>query len=542
MGDTGMRWQPSNGPRMQFLSRNLCAKAGPAEMSVLPMAGDTCAPPSLPAGMLPGRGQVRRVYASDCCQACLAEWWCRAWTEPLPGVCSLKDNALPSQLRRVHSTETTPASGVRRYMPAQVLPSPRYANCIVNGVQTIEHTDNAARAPAGEDDEWFAVVKEQSLGARCEKPAAADVQIGGSGASTNRSSYFWSVMTTNENGWANLGTDAECLPQCYHSGDQQRAAGWPPAVNASGSLCPDGRASPRSGSTRQQLNLNQPLASSSGRTFSGNPMNQPKVLVHLTEPGDPHLRGSFNWTFEYDANLAVVPPSAFPRNQSWGKAEWWRDASTGIGHVRLFSQTSTMYPWTCTYFSADAGVGVKANQLYDGRGMMTEAPHPPDFIVRYFLEVSAPAPATGMYAPNMVACWSALTGAPCRPYDDTNAVIHQQILFNMGKNSTPCGNPTSNLGCPRHHVRCYLTVCLACLSSIQFNLYRLVHTLIVLAYASLSLLSLLSRLLAPEVSKRHSRQPTGSILPFRCLFGLLLPVRYVQTLWYRRHLLRPILQ
>ena len=114
-------------------------------------------------------------------------------------------------------------------------------------------------------------------------------------------------------------------------------------------------------------------------------MNQPKVLVHLTQPEDPSLRGSFNWTFEYDADLAV-PQSDFPRNRSWGKAEWWRDSKTGIGHVRLFSQTSSMYPWTCTYFSADVN-GVKANQLYDGRGIMTEAPHPPDFIVRYFLDV-----------------------------------------------------------------------------------------------------------------------------------------------------------
>ena len=79
-------------------------------------------------------------------------------------------------------------------------------------------------------------------------------------------------------------------------------------------------------------------------------MNQPKVLVHLTQPEDPSLRGSFNWTFEYDADLAV-PQSDFPRDRSWGKAEWWRDSETGIGHVRLFSQTSAMYPWTCTYFS-----------------------------------------------------------------------------------------------------------------------------------------------------------------------------------------------
>ena len=170
IGDGGMRWGKSNDnyPRMQFLSRNLCAKAGPAEMSVLPSDGDSCAAPSLPAGMLPGRGEVKRVVnASDCCKACLAEWWCRAWTEPLAGVCSLKDNALPS--RSVSNTTTASASGVRVYTAAQVLPSPRYANCIVNGSQTITHSDNAVRAPGDVDVEWFAVVKEQTLAARCEK-------------------------------------------------------------------------------------------------------------------------------------------------------------------------------------------------------------------------------------------------------------------------------------------------------------------------------------------------------------------------------------
>ena len=394
-------------------------------MSVLPMDGDTCAPPSLPAGMSPGRGEVKRVNASDCCRACLAEWWCRAWTEPLAGECSLKDNALPSR-------GTTAASGVRQYTPAQVLPSPRYANCIVNGSQTITRRDNNARAPTDVDDEWFAAVKEQTLASRCAKPVDLVDSL------VDSSSYFWSVMTTNENGWTNLGTDAECLPQCYHNGNPQRPAGWPPAVNASASLCPDN-------------GLQTGSKGSLGHTFSGNPMNQPKVLVHLTQPEDPSLRGSFNWTFELDANLAV-PQSDFPRNRSWGKAEWWRDSETGIGHVRIFSQTSSIYPWTCTYFSADAGVGVKANQLYAGRGIMTEVPHTPDFIVRYFLRVSEPAPTTGMYAPSMVACWNVDTGKPCRPYDDTNAVVHQQILFNMGKKSTPCGSPTNNNACPKHHV------------------------------------------------------------------------------------------
>ena len=127
VGDGGMRWGQSNddvGPRMLFMSRNLCAKAGPAAMSVLPSAGDTCAPPPSPTGMWPGRGEVKRVNASDCCRACLAEWWCRAWTSPLPGVCSLKDNALPSRRLR-NATSALAVAGIRRHTPAQVLPSPR---------------------------------------------------------------------------------------------------------------------------------------------------------------------------------------------------------------------------------------------------------------------------------------------------------------------------------------------------------------------------------------------------------------------------------
>ena len=356
IGDRGMRWGSSKdevGPRMQFLSRNLCAKAGPAEMSVLPSDNDTCRPPPPLAGTWPGRGEVKRINASDCCRACLAEWWCRAWTEPLAGVCSLKDNALPS--RRVGNA-TLASAGVRRYMPAQVLPSPRYANCVVNGSQTITHGENAARAPADLDEEWFSVVKEKSLAARCEKKQDSP------GAS---SSYHWSVMTTNGNGWANLGADAECLPQCYHSTDPQRPAGWPPAVNASASLCPNtggvqakspvaagaggaGAVSLKSNDSGSAQRFSYFSNSPLGRTFSGNPMNQPKVLVELTQPDDPYLRGSFNWTFEYDANLAV-PEHDFPSNQSWGKAEWWRDNETGIGHVRLYSQTSLMYPWYASF-------------------------------------------------------------------------------------------------------------------------------------------------------------------------------------------------
>ena len=116
-------------------------------------------------------------------------------------------------------------------------------------------------------------------------------------------------------------------------------------------------------------------------------MNQPKVLVHFTDPKDPSLRGSFNWTFELDSDLAVTE-SDFPLNRSLGKTEWWVDDASGQGVVRVFQRVSALYPWICSYFGADAGVGVKGNQAYDGRGMMTEVPRAPDFLVRFFLNIS----------------------------------------------------------------------------------------------------------------------------------------------------------
>lgn len=50
--------------------------------------------------------------------------------------------------------------------------------------------------------------------------------------------------------------------------------------------------------------------------------------------------------------------------------------------TRLYTRVSEAYPWICAYFGADAGRGVKANQAYDGRGMMTEVPSGDDFLVR----------------------------------------------------------------------------------------------------------------------------------------------------------------
>ena len=46
---------------------------------------------------------------------------------------------------------------------------------------------------------------------------------------------------------------------------------------------------------------------------------------------------------------------------------------------------------------ADVGQGVKANEAYDGRGMMTEAPIVGDFIVRFFLNMTKVQHPTGSW-------------------------------------------------------------------------------------------------------------------------------------------------
>ena len=105
-----------------------------------------------------------------------------------------------------NGTSSGVVSGVRRYKPAQELPSPRYGNCIVNGKQTVTHTDNAAIGAPGVDDEWFAVQKETTLGELCAVPPPTQGKM---------PSYFWTVMSQNGNDPSDVGTLAECLPYCY---------------------------------------------------------------------------------------------------------------------------------------------------------------------------------------------------------------------------------------------------------------------------------------------------------------------------------------
>ena len=73
-------------------------------------------------------------------------------------------------------------------------------------------------------------------------------------------------MSQNGNAPANLGTDAACLPECYHLADRTRPSGWPPAVNASARKeCPT--ATQGGGFNGSRLG------------FNNQPMNQAKVMV-----------------------------------------------------------------------------------------------------------------------------------------------------------------------------------------------------------------------------------------------------------------------
>ena len=109
-------------------------------------------------------------------------------------------------------------------------------------------------------------------------------------------------------------------------------------------------------------------------------------MTGYTDPSDRMLVGSFNWTFSLGENLAVrvatttegshtvdgplnlwrlqtqVPEHEFPMDADLGVWSWSYDEEQNKGTVRIYQRVSKDYPWLCTYFGADSGRGVKANQ------------------------------------------------------------------------------------------------------------------------------------------------------------------------------------
>ena len=322
------------------------------------------------------------------------------------------------------------SSGVRAYHHQQALPSPRYANCVVDGEQTISKSDNEAKNTGEMDDEWFAVLKEHALASKC---ALTDTK-------TRFPSFFWTVMSQNGNAPSSLGSADECLPYCFVDyGPRSNISGYPPAVNASAKRCINDASAPKT--PRLQ--------------FNSKPMNQAKVMTAFTDASSPELIGSFNWTFELDADL-TVPEAKFPKDKSLGVWSWRFDKASQKGIVRMYQRVSELYPWVCTYFGVDVGMGVKGNQAYDGRGMMTESPLAgTDFIVRFFLNITRDDIGGGggigsWYLLNMESCWNQVTGNNCRPYGNTNQNSHQQVLLDYGgSDSCTADEP---LGCPVYHV------------------------------------------------------------------------------------------
>jgi hypothetical protein len=463
LGDPGMKWKNinnkrpssqvasssslssttfSSGPRMQLFFYNLCSKAGYQNMSVIPSQDDTCSKP-VPDTII-GFGSVEQLTVKEnnsdvCCNECLKRPYCLSWTlwsnrtkkingtSSLSWYCDFKDNT-------VKVKEPSPAprsglplySGIRLYHPSQELPSPRYANCIVDGKQTINMKDNAARNQIETvlDDEWYAVEKEHRLADKCRtfNDDAAP-------------SFFWTVMSQNGNAQSYLGSSSfECLPYCY-----SHKLGYPPAVNASMST-----------RCKESTKNSPPL------TFNNQPMNQPKTMTHFTDPSSEDMHGSFNWTFELESDLTLSEKD-FSKNYSLGIWSWKYDHRLQKAIVRIYQRVSKMYPWICTYFGVDVVKGVKANQAYDGRGMMLERPIVgTDFIVEFFLNITRDQTGGGggvgsWYLLNMEACWNQVTGKMCTPYENTNEIAHQQVLLDYGGTSSGCSN-TSIGGCPKYHI------------------------------------------------------------------------------------------
>ena len=141
-------------------------------------------------------------------------------------------------------------------------------------------------------------------------------------------------------------------------------------------------------------------------------------------------------------------------NQSLGVWSWSYDERRQTGVTRLYQRVSAAYPWICTYFGADVGRGVKANQGYDGRGMMTAAPLVGDFLVKFWLNISndqiAGSGVGSWYFLNMEACWDQDTGKNCRPYGNANRMVHNQVLLDYG-GGDGC-HKAGDSSCPPYHV------------------------------------------------------------------------------------------
>ena len=454
LGDPGMTWRDTasslfdSGPRMQLFFYNLCSKAGYGNMSIIPSSIDTCSNPT-PNTVL-GFGAVEQLVVQTnepdvCCSECLKRPWCLAWTLWSNGTtngngnrtktsswwCDFKDNTMK---QKIPSSMHLPLfSSTRQYNPSQELPSPRYGNCIVNQEQTITHEDNAAWNVHGTmDDEWFAVEKEQRLAEKCK----AVSNNANKNNAVGTPSYFWTLMSQNGNAQSNLGHSSGCLPFCY-----SESLGYPPAVNAS--------LFERCESTKVQKN--------STLTFNNQPMNQPKVMTTFTDPTSNDLHGSFNWTFELNSDL-TLPEQEFGANNSLGIWSWKYDTHLNKAIVRVYQRVSLLYPWICTYFGVDVVEGVKANQAYDGRGMMLERPTVgTDFVVQFFLNITKDQISGGggvgsWYLLNMEACWNQVTGKMCTPYGNTNEMAHQQVLLDYGGSSSGSCSNTSIGGCPKYHI------------------------------------------------------------------------------------------
>ncbi len=90
--------------------------------------------------------------------------------------------------------------------------------------------------------------------------------------------------------------------------------------------------------------------------------------------------------------------------------------------------------------------GLKGGYAWNGRGIMSPTPRSPDFLVRFFLNITAYSGASSMYFINMGGCWK-LDGRPCDG-NTTTDVTRYALMDTGGPLICSAAKQTS---CPPYH-------------------------------------------------------------------------------------------
>ncbi|XP_006840341.2 uncharacterized protein LOC18430116 [Amborella trichopoda] len=175
-------------------------------------------------------------------------------------------------------------------------------------------------------------------------------------------------------------------------------------------------------------------------------MNQPLLNHEYTSLSeDMSLRGSFNGSYDLDANLG----DGF-KGISFFEVIWEKKIGVGSWAFKHRLKTSKKYPWLMLYLRADATKGFSGGYHYETRGMLKTIPESPNFKVRLTLDVKqGGGPKSQFYLLDMGSCWKN-NGAPCDGDPTTDVTRYSEMILNP---ETPAWCSPTNLGaCPPFHI------------------------------------------------------------------------------------------